>query len=372
VGKKPSRLLGLLLACALVVWSRPLVALDFAFFSNVDFSYGRGAASNTNFRNGSFGLGQAGFFLTHPFDDHFRFLGEFVLSASTAATFSISAERLQIGYTLNDLWGVDAGRFHTPIGYWNTAYHHGAVMHLSVARPFFLNFDGLGGLVPIHAVGLMTGGHTHTEETGIEYRAYVANGVRIGGINTAAGTTTGTLDPRNLQDISKNKMFGIDLQVRRQDGLWEGGQLGVGGLYHRVQAQDSNSAVLAEIDQFLIALDLAYEHRPIQFVSEYFLYVDRIRFGGSGTSLGHAFYSRAGYTLYKHWTPYLGWEQLRVEGVDPYFTRLAASNRHLLLGGLHIQLPHQNVLKLEGRALNFTRGAGSRGGEGIVSWAFGF
>ena len=45
--------------------------------------------------------------------------------------FNIELERLIIRYDLNDYFKVSFGRYHTPINYWNTAYHHGAWLQTS-------------------------------------------------------------------------------------------------------------------------------------------------------------------------------------------------------------------------------------------------
>ena len=48
----------------------------------------------------------------------------------------VDIERLWVGYTFDDLLIARAGRFHTALGYWNTEYHHGKHLFLSVDRPF--------------------------------------------------------------------------------------------------------------------------------------------------------------------------------------------------------------------------------------------
>lgn len=354
--------------CILFLSPRNARAFEFNFFSNVNFSYGQGSGSDANFRNGTFALGQADFFLTHTMEDHFHFLGEFVITGTTASTFSVSAERLTFGYSPNDYFAVGVGRYHTPIGYWNTAYHHGAVLHTSVDHPFFLVFDGRGGLVPLHSVGLMLSGRTKGDNF-LDWRAYVANGVQIG---VAAGAATGTLDPRNIQDINQNKMVGIDLNLKFREGALEGAQFGLSGVYQRVPARQGNT-VLAKVDQAIMATSAVYDNKPFEVIGEYYLYFDKDIFGSAGTTLGHAFYGQFGYTFIKRWTPYVRWEQLRVNSADPYFIRLNATDRYVLLAGLNLKLPGQNVLKFEGRGINFARDKGQQKGlEVETQWAFGF
>jgi len=52
---------------------------------------------------------------------------------------SVDVERLQIGYVFSDAATLWLGRFHTPYGYWNNAFHHGAQIQTSVLRPRFID-----------------------------------------------------------------------------------------------------------------------------------------------------------------------------------------------------------------------------------------
>lgn len=52
---------------------------------------------------------------------------------------------------------LQVGRFHTDLGYWNTAYHHGLWLQLPIERPHILRFEDDGGLLPVHWVGIEYG-----------------------------------------------------------------------------------------------------------------------------------------------------------------------------------------------------------------------
>jgi hypothetical protein len=86
---------------------------------------------------------------------------------------------VQIGYTLNESATVWGGRIHTPYGYWNTSFHHGAQMQTSVLRPRYLDFEDKGGIWPAHIVGLWATVKTKVGTGKITYDAYAGNGSKL-------------------------------------------------------------------------------------------------------------------------------------------------------------------------------------------------
>lgn len=64
-------------------------------------------------------------------------------------------ERLQLGWDINKNSRLWFGRFHNPLGLWNTAYHHGTYLQTSISRPGITEFEDDGGILPIHVSGLL-------------------------------------------------------------------------------------------------------------------------------------------------------------------------------------------------------------------------
>jgi len=105
-----------------------------------------------------FNVGSLDFYLTPQFDNNIKGLVEIIFETTSTGEVATDLERLQMGYTFSDnatLWG---GRFHTPYGYWNTGFHHGAQIQTAILRPRFLDFEDKGGILPAHMVGLWLGG----------------------------------------------------------------------------------------------------------------------------------------------------------------------------------------------------------------------
>lgn len=95
-------------------------------------------------------------------------LAEFLLSREEN-----ELERIQLGLTSAQGYTVWLGRFHTPVSYWNTAYHHGAYLQPSISRPGIAEYEDHQGIMPMHVMGaLMNGGiEIHGHRLNYEFAA---------------------------------------------------------------------------------------------------------------------------------------------------------------------------------------------------------
>ena len=114
-----------------------------------DVGFGKASAgAGINHANG-FAIGTLSFYLAPQFTDRTKALIELAFEGDSAeGVIATDLERLQFGYTLSDAATLWLGRFHTPFGYWNTAYHHGTQIQTSALRPRFIDFEDKGGIVP--------------------------------------------------------------------------------------------------------------------------------------------------------------------------------------------------------------------------------
>ena len=77
--------------------------------------------------------------------------------ARPAATgFNAEVERLIIRFDHSDDFKVSFGRYHTPINWWNTAFHHGQWLQTTISRPEMIQFGGR--FLPVHFVGALVEG----------------------------------------------------------------------------------------------------------------------------------------------------------------------------------------------------------------------
>jgi hypothetical protein len=128
---------------------------------------------HTTFQAGEFDL-----FITSKLSDHLNFLSEVVLGPDDTNEFAVDIERYQLTYRANRYFAAAAGRFHTSLGFYNTAYHHGTWFSTAEGRPIMYLFEDSGGILPVHMVGLsFTGAVPHTEKVNLHWTAEVGNGL---------------------------------------------------------------------------------------------------------------------------------------------------------------------------------------------------
>ena len=140
-------------------------------FADVNLS-----ASNQRGSHTSFALGQLDLFITSRISEKFDVLSELIVEANRRNEFTFEIHRLLLQYTANDNLRLGVGRFHTAIGYYNTAYHHGSWFQTATNRPFIFTFEGKGGILPLHNVGVQATGRVPGAPWGLRYVAEVGNG----------------------------------------------------------------------------------------------------------------------------------------------------------------------------------------------------
>jgi hypothetical protein len=117
------------------------------------------------------------FFMTSKISDQFSALAELLIEyAPPTNETEPDLERLELHYTPSDYFNLTAGRFHTAIGYYNTAYHHASWLLPTVTRPVLFEFEDQGGILPTHTQGLSATGAIPSGPLGLHYIAEIGNG----------------------------------------------------------------------------------------------------------------------------------------------------------------------------------------------------
>jgi hypothetical protein len=255
-----------------------------------------------------FQAGEFDLFMTSKLSDHLSFLAEIVLGPDDTNVFGPDIERYQLTYRANPYFSASAGRFHTSIGYYNTAYHHGTWFSTAEGRPIMYLFEDSGGILPVHMVGLsFTGEVPHTDETiGLHWVAEIGNGLSS---NPYASESV-----QNFYSDRNYKATNLAAYIRPQ--LVPGLQIG-GSWYHDginpTQAQ--NPLPVAEVRQNAESGYVVYFSAAWEFMTEGVLLSNHVM------GMQSSFRSPMAYTqvarafgIYK---PYFRYQYVRDNPQDP-------------------------------------------------------
>ncbi len=201
----------------------------------------------------TFQAGQFALFMNSQISNKLSFLAEVAYSPDSSNTWGLDVERYQLTYRWNRYLSASAGRMHTSIGYYNTAYHHGTWFSTAQGRPIMYLFEDSGGVLPVHIVGAsVTGEVPGTEKLGLHWVAEVGNG-RTSGPSTAP--VQNFLSDRNYKAVNLAAYI-------RPDGI-PGLQLG-GSFYHDRLAP----AGLPRVNQNIGSVYAAYVTPDWEFLNE--------------------------------------------------------------------------------------------------------
>jgi hypothetical protein len=291
-------------------------SLSLLGFSDLNFAAidQEGLASNSGFFEGQFVL-----HMSSSLSQRFTFFGELSFSARRDAATSASApgfgaevERAILKYNQSDALKLSVGRFHTPVSYWNVAFHHGQWLQTSVARPDMIEFGT--EFLPVHFVGAFAEGEIPSGGLRLQYNLGAGNG------RSAVLSRAG-----DAGDVNNNRAL-LAALVARPDwasGLQAGGavyldKLSARGLAHRERILSAHVAWTKDPPE-LIAEYASVRHRPI---------------GAAGSFASWAYYVQLAYRTRladRRVKPYARWDELRVDAADVAFASLA-DRKELHLG----------------------------------------
>jgi hypothetical protein len=247
-------------------------------------------------------------------------------------------ERLQIGYTFSDNFTAWMGRFHTPYGYWNTAFHHGTQIQ-TATRPRFVDFEDNGGILPAHTVGLWGVGHVNTGGgSRFQYDAWIGNGSRI---------VDGVIDFNAYRDDNRNTAVGGNVGYRF-GGAAEGLLVGLHGFREEVDVYAGDEK-LARTRLGVAGGYFYLDRSNWEGIGEYYHFSNADLSGGTGTHSSWAAFLQLGYTLNDVWTPYYRWEKAKLDQTDAYFAYQESGRPYTRnVVGIRYLLNPSTALQLEG------------------------
>lgn len=292
---------------------REYPSLRLVGFADVDFS-------GTSRREGprGFSLGQLALHLTSELSPRVTFFGEISFTARTdagtgdptAPGFNTEVERLILRFDQSDRLKVSFGRYHTPINFWNTAFHHGQWLQTTIARPEMIQFGGR--FLPVHFVGGLVEGSVPAGGWNLNYKGGVGNG-RASVISRAgdAGDSNGNR-AWLLNGFSKpDRVFGLEF----------------GGSYYDDLVTLSSGS---EFRERIVASYAAWLKEDPELIFEY----AGVRHREQGTDVvnwNHGYYIQAAYRLpqFKRLLkPYYRFEHIDIADGDAMFATVPELDMH--------------------------------------------
>ena len=325
-------------------------SLQIRGFGDVDFQ-----ATDRKGSVSGFDLGQFVLHFASPLSQKVSYFAEVSFTAQPN-TFELNVERTIIRYDYNDYFKMSFGKYHTPIGYWNTAFHHGAWLQTTIDRPQIVKFGGT--FIPVHFVGLQAEGNIPSGSLGLGYNLGLGNGRNS---NFSRAGDSG--------DVNDNRAWVANLFARpaRLYGLEVGGsyyhdeltpQLGINfrewiaGGY--VTWTKGRPELLAEYENV--------HHRSLQT---------------SQTFNTTGYYVQLAYRLpwqESKWKPYYRFEYIHRPAVEPVWDITGTSSVVDLVGSLvGVRYDITNYAAFKGEYRNFRQGVGEpRVGGAFFQTAFTF
>ncbi len=309
-------------------------------FADITYNF-----SNEKGSRDGFAVGQYDHFLKSDISDEMTVLTEVVFEYDGG--WRLDVERIWVRYYIEDYFQVSAGKFHTGLGYWNRAYHHGAVLHTSIDRPFMLFFEDEGGLLPIHLTGLLFSG-SGMGDLNFGYDIMVGNGI---------GST-----PTEENDHTKS--LSAYFHIKPMDGLDAGVSFYKDRIARKV-LDDAVPAPLNPIDQQMFGASLNYNHHNIEFLTEY-LNVNN-KDNKTGTSgVTNAFYVLTSYAFPKV-RPYFKYDYVKFDSNEPFYR--GRDDVKIITLGLRHDFNFLSAIKAEVRFNTF---GSQKTMEAVTQIAFGF
>lgn len=320
-------------------------ALKISGFADVNFAATTSHAPTTGFSPQSLLQQRSGFqegqFILHmssALSPKVTVFGELSFTAradagtgtTPAPGFNPEVERLIVRYDVNDRFKLSFGRYHTPINYWNTAFHHGQWLQTTISRPEMTQFGG--SFIPVHFVGTLVEGEVPAGGLNLNYNVGLGNG---------RGQVISR--PGDFGDVNNNRAWLVNAFIK-PNGAYG---LRVGGSVYRDSINPLNGPAARE---WIQSAHVVWDKENPEFIAE-FANVSHSLVNSNATSNSQALYTQVAYRLpwlRKSLKPYYRFDYIHVPRSDVIF-RSVVPSFHSSTVGLRYDLTNFAAFKLEYR-----------------------
>ena len=280
-------------------------SLKIAGFGDLNFAATDLRGSRTGFNEGQFVL-----HLNSNLSSKVIFLGELSLTARTdagtgappATGFNVEVERSIVRFEQNDYLKISFGRYHTPINYWNTEFHHGQWLQTTISRPEMTQFGGR--FIPVHFVGALVEGAVPAQGLNLNYNLGVGNG-------------RGTIISRSgdFGDNNNNRAWLVSLFAKPDHPFG----LQVGASLYRDKITPATGLNARE---WIRSGHIVWRKENPEFIAEFANITHETIGAPPATFHSQAWYLQAAYRLPRMaalWKPYYRFEYIHIPKSDPIF-----------------------------------------------------
>jgi hypothetical protein len=217
--------------------------------------------------------------------------------------FNAEVERTIIRFDQSDHLKISFGRYHTPVSYWNTQFHHGSWLQTTASRPEMIQFGG--SFIPVHFVGALAEGAFSAGGLNLNYNAGVGNG------RSSVLSRSG-----DWGDVNNNKAWIATVFIKpdKPYGLQAGAS---------VYRDKIDVTGRPEAQEWIESAHLVWQKENPEFIAEFFNINHKIA-GTNVVTNNQSWYAQVAYRLpfADHWKPYYRYEYLHTPNSDAIFKGL--------------------------------------------------
>jgi hypothetical protein len=284
-------------------------SLKLSGFGDVNFTASDRKGTTSGFNEGQFIL-----HFSSALSARVNYFAEVSLTARTdaglgtpaAPGFNVELERNIIRFDQSDHLKISFGRYHTPISYWNTAFHHGSWLQTTASRPEMIQFGG--NFIPVHFVGALAEGSFAAHGLNLNYNAGIGNG--RSSVLSRAG---------DWGDINNDRAW-LGTVFVKPDKLYG---LQAGASYYSDKLDVTGRPEAAERIE---SAHLVWAKESPEFIAEFFNVSHKVA-GTDFWTHNQAWYAQLAYRLpfASRWKPYYRYEQIHTPNSDQIFKGLNLS-----------------------------------------------
>jgi hypothetical protein len=293
-----------------------------------------------------FGLGQTVAHGNATLSENLVFFGEVSITAR-GSSYSLAMERMILRYEFSDPLKISAGRYHTPISYWNTEFHHGLWLQGSVARPEAIRFGSR--YVPVHFVGAMAEGNF--TDFPLFYSAGVGNGRSE---SLSGGGDSGDANGKRAAIVSAS------IRPRSLYGFRVGGAV----YFDRI-----TEGGVDLVNERIASAHIVWDRVNVEAIAE-FIHVSHDELATDATTTSPSWYAHLGYRLpgsLRSLTPYARYEDIDIDAQDIVFTGVLADYEAAIAG---VRWDFESFAALKGEYRGEKIGDGDRANSWFVQASF--